>query len=504
MPRPDPNISLPVRLAHGLVIVLLVLLTLTGLRLAWWLGKDWLDPSLCSAVDALTPSGAVFDHHALLGTLFGAVGLFYAFYLLFTGEGRRLTNLFHRYEYSFLKKIAYLAFFVLGIAAVLSGFSIYVGLYKGGAGYLFSSLVHQWSFRLIVLFGLLHTAEVLISRRRGVNAMFFGRRFVGFVHWPALLIAAALAVVGAVAFRQFLARPEVLMCREMNQTVSIDGYAMADEWDQADSIVVQTHGGANFTYSAAAVTIKAFRSARDMYVLLRWADDTKSFNRHLMKTDSGWIPMRSAFAGPHGEDIYYEDQAAIYLSRSETCGATCHLAEGSRAGLHYTVGDTADIWVWKAVSTNPTAEADDRYWVHDTGPPAGGRRFDNKASGGYRENLDSLMRRPYFVPTHRIFRDWLLYGAPGYESYDDLADTFSVGSTIPAVLVAPTTGDRGDVKARGVWREGVWTVEFKRALGTGSPLDIKLIGELHLGVAVFDNAERAHAVHLRPIRLIIQ
>ena len=76
--------------------------------------------------------------------------------------------------------------------------------------------------------------------------------------------------------------------------------------------------------------------------------------------------------------------------------------------------------------------------------------------------------------------------------------------SFPAVLVAPSVGDRGDVKARGFWRNGEWTVEFARRLSTGSPFDIAFRGELYLGVAPFDNAESKHAYHLKPIRLVIE
>lgn len=504
MPRPVPKISLPVRLAHGLTIVLFILLTLTGLRLAWVTRADWLSPEILAIIDWLAPTGAIYQLHTLFGVLFAATGFFYLAYLIFTGENRRLTNLFHRHEYSFTKKVVYFGSFLLAAASLTTGLTIYAGLFQGGPGYLFNSFVHQWSFRLLALFAVLHTLEVIISRRSRINCMFFDKRFVGFVVWPSLLIAAALAIVGGTAFHQFLHRTPTLTCRQLTRPVVIDGYAYDEEWHGSDSIVVQTHSGANFMYSAAPVTVKTFRNHQRIYFLLQWRDETRSLNRHLIKTDTGWIPEQSAYLGPFGEDIYFEDQAALYFSRSEGCAATCHVGSGDRMGLHYTGGDTADVWVWMAVSTNPSAEADDRHWTALTNDTTGGRFFDNIASGGYRYNFDSVLLYPYYVPTHRIFRDWLLYGAPGYEEYDHQIDTFPVGHRIPAILVARSTGDRGDIEARGIWRSGVWTLEMARLLSTGSAADVRFDGEMYFCVAVFDNAEKQHAYHLTPIRLVVE
>jgi hypothetical protein len=299
--------------------------------------------------------------------------------------------------------------------------------------------------------------------------------------------------------------PQTLTCRIQNRPVIIDGRESEIEWYGADSVIIQTRGGANFEYSSTPVTIKTQRSAYNVYFLLRWTDPTRSLNSHLEKADSGWVEVKSEFVDRFGEDVFSQDQAALYFSRSETCLSTCHIggAAGS-AGRHYTGGDTADVWVWMAVSTNPVFEADDRHWTGWQADTGDGRRFDNKAAGGYRLNFDSVLQYPYFVPTHRAFRDAIVYGTGGYEVYDPRTDKYKVGDRIPATLVAPTTGDRGDVKARGTWRNGVWTVEFSRRRSTGSNADLAFTGETILGVAVFDNADRKHAFDFRPIRLVLE
>ena len=83
-------------------------------------------------------------------------------------------------------------------------------------------------------------------------------------------------------------------------------------------------------------------------------------------------------------------------------------------------------------------------------------------------------------------------------------DNFAVGDEVPGVIVTPFIGDRGDVRARGQWLDGRWTVEFTRPFKTGSSFDIELREEFYLGIALFDNAESKHAFHLRPVRLVIR
>jgi hypothetical protein len=63
---------------------------------------------------------------------------------------------------------------------------------------------------------------------------------------------------------------------------------------------------------------------------------------------------------------------------------------------------------------------------------------------------------------------------------------------VPSIIVAPFTGDRGDISAKIVHKDGVRTSVFWRKLGTGSGYDVQFTDpkkEYAFGVAVFDNAQ---------------
>ena len=67
---------------------------------------------------------------------------------------------------------------------------------------------------------------------------------------------------------------------------------------------------------------------------------------------------------------------------------------------------------------------------------------------------------------------------------------------MPGIVVAPFTGDRGDIAAMIAWKDGVRTIVFWRKLVTGSEHDVQfsdLRKEYAFVVAVFDNAQVRHA-----------
>ena len=71
-------------------------------------------------------------------------------------------------------------------------------------------------------------------------------------------------------------------------------------------------------------------------------------------------------------------------------------------------------------------------------------------------------------------------------------------------MVAPFTGDRGEIAAFIDWKDGKWTNVMSRKLVTGSKYDVQfdnLDGEYAFGIAAFDNAQVRHAFHTGAIKL---
>ncbi|MFH2048705.1 MAG: ethylbenzene dehydrogenase-related protein, partial [bacterium] len=495
--------SYPVRIAHALAILSFFGLIITGLRLAW-LKEDQYSEEVFELVGALTPTGNIYQLHILSGILLIAAAVFYLIYIFMTRESRRLFDLFSFHQYSSIKKIIYLLSFFVSLVSIFTGVTIYSGLYTGSEGYLFNSLLHHWCFRLLSIFIILHIIETLVSRKTAIGEIFFQKLDENFLNKKVLIVSALIPLVVVIAAIQFFNASEILYCEKQNRVVIVDGRENDIEWYGIDSIQVRTFGGANFQSSVAEATIKTFHNKQNIYFLIKWADPTRSFNRQLIKTDSGWVREVSQYKNIYGENIYSEDKLGLYFGREDNCASICHIGSGHKLGLHYTDNDTADIWQWMAVSTNPADEADDRWWGGYDNDIYGGQHFENKASGGYKSNLNDDWHQPYFLPINIISRNWIWYGSNSYGFYKEENDTFPIGYRVPAVLVAPTLGDRGDVTASGKWRNGYWTVELSRKISTGSDYDTPFRGELYLGIALFDNADIKHTYHLKPIKLVIK
>jgi hypothetical protein len=65
----------------------------------------------------------------------------------------------------------------------------------------------------------------------------------------------------------------------------------------------------------------------------------------------------------------------------------------------------------------------------------------------------------------------------------------ALGAVVPERYVKPPAGSRGDVQAAGLWANGVWYLEVKRALNTGNTDDAQLtVGQTaYFGIALMDN-----------------
>jgi hypothetical protein len=99
-------------------------------------------------------------------------------------------------------------------------------------------------------------------------------------------------------------------------------------------------------------------------------------------------------------------------------------------------GGGADIWIWRSDRTDASGHADDGWFM----PGAG------------------------FLPDA---------GTPCWESR--YVAEFA-GAELPRFYPREPTGSLADVRARGVWEEGHWTVELTRTLATGQADDVALSG----------------------------
>jgi hypothetical protein len=324
----------------------------------------------------------------------------------------------------------------------------------------------------------------------------------------------------------------------------IDGDPNDEVWNSAKMITIKTVKGINFPEDELDISVTALHDGKEVYFRFQWDDPDLSVKRFpLLKTPDGWMVMQTGMERKN-ENTYYEDQLAVYLTtlrNNRGCASSCHLGAGdpnNPKGVHYTSGEIADLWHWRAISTNPTGSLKGELGlVFDEyiGPAkplpvdpevrySGGHDIDS-GKGGYRENfvkLDSnkplsqtqvrpikfpsVMRAKLTLDLQNVEADgpWWIADSVGVP-YSRYLDRYPLWTVMPSVLVTPLEGDRGDVWSRASWKKGRWTVEIKRALDTKSKYDVKFKPgkSVYMSVAAFNRTETRHSEHLRPIRLFL-
>jgi len=392
---------------------------------------------------------------------------------------------------------------LLLFSAIISGLLVYSEKINDQLSYASLKNMHLISFWGVLVVSVFYGIVQILQRDRNENKITYrsNERKRIWAALAALILICTIVVWGAA---EFVKTPMTLTIRKINRNIVLDGFSRTIEWYGVDSVTVPVTGGDNFDNSSTNILVKSFRNRQHIFFLFQWHDNSRSFNRQLVKTDSGWIEQKSD-SSIFGESVYFEDQLAVsFHGSSSGCLQSCHLGNSKQAGRHYTSGDTADVWIWRALSTNPAGEADDGWWAAGASDSSEGIRFDNSAGGGYTSNLNREWDEPYFLSYHPAFRYWIDISSKYIMPYRPGLDVFEIGAVQPAVVTSPFMGDRGDLRVRGNWANGVWTVEFARSLNTGSPFDIALMGTVWMSLAPFDNSEKMHSYHFKTIKLIIE
>lgn len=307
---------------------------------------------------------------------------------------------------------------------------------------------------------------------------------------------------------------------------TLDGMADDAAWAEAEEIVIEVKNGFNGYKTQAH--LKAVYTADSVYFLLTYEDPTESWFRSpwQKQEDGTWKQIKDPDDKGGDNNLYYEDKFSMIWNvdnsiaefNEKGCTVACHAGENSDQkpfGNKYTAaeGELGDMWHWKSVRN--LNQVDDQYLDWTPFDPekaqAAGRKSDAKDSGGYADNFASMpdpadasktvpdKTRPGFTSPNID----LTTGAPCYildsekVALDQAAlDALPVGSYIPGIIKSEFVGDRGNISAGWKWADGAWTIEFSRALETGSETDVQfndLTAQYFFGLAIFENAQVRHA-----------
>lgn len=537
---PRQRADLPTALLHWGLVLTLLLSVSTGWRIAS-LGEGH---TLARWMDAVALQGNVpWWHFASATTLVALVAAYLVFLARMGLLGRlslRLASLRspdRRTRWQALNKLVYWVALALLAASAASGTLMYFapGALPGEP----LAAVHRFlSWAFVAYIGLHLLAQWGMGGFAQLTKLFTPRLAYGTGAALALAAGVAVAAVTVAADNGSLATLQVV--RTASAPV-LDGDAADAAWAAAPEAVVHTMRGNGLEGGEVEVHVRALHDGKRAYLLFRWPDATRS-QKHLpvIKTDAGWKLLHSNYYG-NDENGFYEDKFAVMLSRSPVAGGNA-VRLGSQPlagkpgpthglGLHATSdGSYADVWHWKSVRSGAIHQFDDNHF----GPPleakkgryTGGYTQDPHSGGGFEQNFEpagegSIVRLKYLPRDLAAVQARMKTFDPSPEVSDEGEFAMSrndvvpytakvdaqipVGTILPSVVYdRPFEGDRGDVSAHAIWKDGWWTLEASRVLDTGSRFDQPIADGIYLWVSVFDHSQVRHTRHVRPLQIKVQ
>ena len=342
-----------------------------------------------------------------------------------------------------------------------------------------------------------------------------------------LAVLAALATTGT--FAQDKEKPKAfkplpIVAVKVASAPKLDGVADDAVWKEAPVQSFKAVKGANFkdNKGETQVSLQAVYTSDMIYLLVQYDDPTLSVQRSPFQkqADGSWKKLADPDDKGGDNKVYYEDKMAMIWNINDSifgfnerfsCQAACHAGEpGKPYGNKYTGddGEIGDIWHMKYVRTGVLGQVDDQYLDNTPFDPAkfpeAGRKSDPNTGGGY-VDIKLVNGKPEFMdkeakPANKGGTYWLK--DENKVPFDDAK--FKAGDEVSSIIVAPFTGDRGDITTGAKWANGKWTIEIARKLVTGSKFDVNFsdLGKNYgFGMALFDNAQVRHAYVQEPLIL---
>ncbi|WP_170149562.1 ethylbenzene dehydrogenase-related protein [Rhodoplanes roseus] len=319
-------------------------------------------------------------------------------------------------------------------------------------------------------------------------------------------------------------RPVPIKAAKATAAPTLDADASDPVWKQAQPVAVEAVKGVNFKDKAGNTnaTVQAAYFGDTLYMLVTWDDPTMSVRRfpYQKQPDGSWKKLVDPEDKGGDDNVYYEDKFAMIWNVGKSmfgfderfgCQVSCHAGEpGKPYGNKYTSeeGEIGDIWHMKYVRGGFLGQIDDQWLDHTRFDPQksrdAGRKSDASTGGGY-QDVKLVGGKPEFMnkdakPANKGGTYWIK--AEDKVPFDD--SKFVAGDEVASIVVAPFTGDRGDIKVALAWKDGKWTAELSRKLVTGSKTDVQfddLSKSYGFGIAFFDNAQVRHAYGQAPLIL---
>lgn len=269
--------------------------------------------------------------------------------------------------------------------------------------------------------------------------------------------------------------------------VSTDGGAAY--WANAPVLTVHTKASEKDKPDGSDVSMQAAYDGQNFAMRLEWADTSESVINKPWTWDGSKFARTKELGDRMGLIFPIENNPTF---ASKGCAGLCHNSDADVA--KWWMGSDSpdlryDLWQWTAASTNPIGQLNDE-WINVQTDPANSEsatHTDELAGGGSLSNVNEAKDGPAYMSGKDIAASIIISG----EQVPIDTAKLSAGAIIPASVLAPWQGSRGDIQVKGGWSDGKWTLVVMRALDTGHDDDVVLTPPkaYPFGVAIFAQAE---------------
>ena len=240
---------------------------------------------------------------------------------------------------------------------------------------------------------------------------------------PIILVGFAMAYAGG----GFAA--QTLVASKIETGPVMDGNAADAVWESAQRVVTRD------AIAGIEVAVQAVYTDEKIFLLVDFPDPDES------RTHKSWVWDKTTALYRVGNDR--ED---VFIVK---WGMDTHPVDLS---IYADDASTADVWFWKACRTDPAGYVDDKHHVLSPNPLEDAKPVTAKTA-----------RRMHLGR----------YPDDGRAPFGSRLVVEYEGDTVDRFVYRKPTGSRSDVKGKGSWKDGRWTIEFERDLQTGHHDDVQ-------------------------------
>lgn len=210
----------------------------------------------------------------------------------------------------------------------------------------------------------------------------------------------------------------------------VDGNSNDAAWKQATEVI--THD----PVANIDISIRSVHTQNNIFMLVRFPDDTHNTEHKTLE----WEKSSNLYRVGHKRE-----DTLVFKWNMEAFPVDISLSSDTPY--------RADIWYWKSFRTDHAGFADDKY-----------QTYGNIATPKAQRTLSKNGKTFYLTRK----------GDSGRGAYKNHIPLKYQGDEVNGYELRTPEKSRADVRAKGQWKDGYWTVEFSRKLNTGNSDDIEL------------------------------